>query len=147
MKEQLKPPDHKNSSDEELVKLIVQGDEGAFEKSCQQHWAGIVQFAHGVLFARRLYGVECNDMAQETFVVALTNFKKFDPAKGTLRAWLCGITRKLILEQERKNRPWKQWAFPPKAKAGDGNPQDAVKIERSTTVRPEVSELEVAVHQ
>jgi RNA polymerase sigma-70 factor (ECF subfamily) len=51
--------------------------------------------------ARRLGGVGGDDVAAETFLVAFRQRDRFDPGRGTVRAWLYGIATNLIREHRR----------------------------------------------
>jgi DNA-directed RNA polymerase specialized sigma24 family protein len=96
MAAQPRPPDNKNLLDEYLVKLIVQGDEAAFKEVHQRHWARMMRFAWGELVARGICGLEPEEIAETTFIVALTKLEAFDPKTEKLRTWLCEIAKDLI---------------------------------------------------
>jgi RNA polymerase sigma-70 factor (ECF subfamily) len=89
MTEQPQPPDDKKGAD--LGEIY------------RQYWEEIVRFARGELFVQGVCGVEPGDIAEESFIVALARFEKFDPQAGSLRAWLCGIARNLIRAARRRN--------------------------------------------
>jgi RNA polymerase sigma-70 factor (ECF subfamily) len=46
------------------------------------------------------------DIAQEVFLALLSRPERFDPARGTLRAFLLGITRNLALKRWRDAHRW-----------------------------------------
>src|SRR4051812_11221455 len=51
--------------------------------------------------ARRLGGAGGDDVAAETFLVAFRQRDRFDPGRGTVRAWLYGIATNLVREHRR----------------------------------------------
>ena len=51
--------------------------------------------------ARRLDGTGGDDVAAETFLIAFRQRDRFDPGRGTVRAWLYGIATNLIREHRR----------------------------------------------
>jgi RNA polymerase sigma-70 factor, ECF subfamily len=72
--------------------------------------------------ARRLGGPGGDDVAAETFLVAFRQRDRFDPERGSVRAWLYGIATNLIREhrrgEERGYRAYARVAAEP-AYAGD----------------------------
>ena len=78
--------------------------------------------------ARRLGGAGGDDVAAETFLVAFRQRDRFDPARGTVRAWLYGIATNLIREhrraEERGYRAYARAAAEP-AYSGDVDRADA----------------------
>lgn len=79
------------TTDQELVKLALEGDAGAFERLHRR-------YVHGVLTWISLGGVHRNDVeavAQDVFIVFWSNLRKFKKGRP-VRAWLQGITRKKI---------------------------------------------------
>ena len=65
--------------------------------------------AHGAVifsFCRRALGPDlAADVTQEVFVTAWRNRARFDPRKGTLRAWMFGIARYKVLGALRGRPP------------------------------------------
>jgi len=65
--------------------------------------------AHGAVifsFCRRALGPDlAADVTQEVFVTAWRNRARFDPSKGTLRAWMFGIARYKVLGALRGRPP------------------------------------------
>lgn len=51
--------------------------------------------------SRRLGGAGGDDVAAETFLVAFRQRDRFDPRRGTVRAWLYGIATNLVREHRR----------------------------------------------
>ncbi|WP_051791552.1 RNA polymerase sigma factor [Amycolatopsis jejuensis] len=65
---------------------------GAFEEIYRAQ-VGVVT----AYFARRTGDPQTTaDLTADTFVAAITSFGTFDPAKGTARAWLFGIARRVF---------------------------------------------------
>jgi RNA polymerase sigma factor (sigma-70 family) len=54
--------------------------------------------------AGRLGREVADDIAADTFVIALGKRDGFDPRRGTLRAWLYGIAANLVAQQQRAER-------------------------------------------
>ena len=65
------------------------GDEAAFTSLYRRHSAAVFRFAW------LLTGSEstANDVTQETFMELLAGTTSFDPGRGSLAAYLCGIAR------------------------------------------------------
>ena len=76
-----------------------QGDETAFAKIVQCFQAPVYR-----LCARHLHGPEADDVAQETFVRAFVNMKRFAPDRPLL-PWLLTIARNLALDRLRRRYP------------------------------------------
>jgi RNA polymerase sigma factor (sigma-70 family) len=51
--------------------------------------------------SRRLDGAGGDDVASETFLIAFRQRERFDPARGSVRAWLYGIATNLIRARRR----------------------------------------------
>ncbi len=52
--------------------------------------------------SRRLVGPDAEDLLQNVFLSAWKSREKYNPEKGSLRAWLCGITRFRAIDLLRK---------------------------------------------
>ena len=59
-------------------------------------------------FAWRMTGspTAAEDIAQDCFITLYKSPGSFDPARGSLRSWLLGIARNLLLKQWRKEHRW-----------------------------------------
>jgi RNA polymerase sigma-70 factor (ECF subfamily) len=74
-----------------------QGDERALADIYDQHSSLIYSYC------RRQLGAEAaRDITQEVFVAAWRARHRFDPEKGSIRAWLMGITKNKIIDLFRK---------------------------------------------
>ena len=76
-------------SDAELLRLMVAGDENAFALLYQNHQGPVYRFA---LLMRGSDNV-AEEVTQEVFLMLIREPAKFDPARGLLRAYLCGVAR------------------------------------------------------
>ncbi len=73
------------------------GDERALAEIYDQHSSLIYSYC------RRQLGAEAaRDITQEVFVAAWRARHRFDPEKGSIRAWLMGITKNKIIDLFRK---------------------------------------------
>jgi RNA polymerase sigma factor (sigma-70 family) len=67
-----------------------------FEAAFRQHFPPIYRF-----IARRVGSALAEDLAAETFATAYRRRARFDPGRGSLRAWLYGIAANLVRNQWR----------------------------------------------
>lgn len=96
-------------SDSELLRLMLAGDEEAFTALYRRRQGGVYRFA------LRMSGSEAlaEDVAQETFMVLMREGGNFDPARGSVAAYLYGIARNHVLrafERERALVPFDEEA-------------------------------------
>jgi RNA polymerase sigma-70 factor, ECF subfamily len=80
-------------SDDELLRLSLAGDEDAFVTLYRRRQGGIYRFA------LQMSGSEAiaEDVTQEVFMVLMGEAKNYDPARGSLAAYLYGIARNHVL--------------------------------------------------
>jgi RNA polymerase sigma-70 factor (ECF subfamily) len=78
-----------------LLARMKQGDEGAFVALYRKHRDAVYRFA--LLYAGS--PAIAADVTQDTFVHFMTQTNRFDPARGTVGAWLCGVARNLARKQ------------------------------------------------
>ena len=78
-----------------LLARMRQGDESAFVALYRRHRDGVYRFA--LLYAGS--AAVAADVTQDTFVHFMTHTSQFDPARGTIGAWLCGVARNLARKQ------------------------------------------------
>jgi len=87
-------------SDEELLRLMMAGDEAAFTTLYRRRQGGIYRFA------LRMSGSEAvaEDVTQEVFMALVREGSQFDSARGSLVAYLYGIARNQILRRLERDR-------------------------------------------
>lgn len=87
-------------SDNELLRLMVAGDESAFVTLYRRRQGGIYRFA------LQMSGSEAiaEDVTQEVFMVLMGEAKNYDPAKGSLSGYLYGIARNHVLRSLARDR-------------------------------------------
>src|SRR5256714_4589614 len=89
-----------NASDAELLRLLLAGDEDAFTVLYRRRQGGVYRFA------LRMSGSEslAEDVVQEVFMVLMREGRNFDPARGSLAAYLYGIARNHVLRAFERER-------------------------------------------
>ncbi|HUQ34053.1 MAG TPA: RNA polymerase sigma factor [Pyrinomonadaceae bacterium] len=87
-------------SDNELLRLMVAGDESAFVTLYRRRQGGIYRFA------LQMSGSEAiaDDVTQEVFMVLMGEAKNYDATKGSLSAYLYGIARNHVLRALARDR-------------------------------------------
>jgi RNA polymerase sigma-70 factor (ECF subfamily) len=80
-------------SDAELLRLMLAGDEDAFTALYRRRQGGVYRFALQMSGSEAL----AEDVAQETFMVLMRDGGNFDPARGSVAAYLYGIARNHVL--------------------------------------------------
>ncbi|HSJ98717.1 MAG TPA: RNA polymerase sigma factor, partial [Myxococcota bacterium] len=78
-----------------LLARMKQGDEQAFVQLYRRHRDAVYRFA--LLFCGS--PAAAADVTQDTFVHFIANPQQFDPGRGTVGAWLCGVARNLARRQ------------------------------------------------
>ncbi len=80
-------------TDAELLRLMLAGDEEAFVTLYRRRQGAVYRFA------LQMSGSEAvaEDVTQEVFMVLMRDGRNFDPARGSLAAYLYGITRNHVL--------------------------------------------------
>jgi RNA polymerase sigma-70 factor (ECF subfamily) len=89
-------------SDEQLLHLMMNGDEEAFVVLYQRRQGGVYRFA------LHMSGSEttAEDVTQEVFLALLRSAGNFDPGKGALVSFLYGIARNQVLRRLERDRPF-----------------------------------------
>ena len=78
-----------------LLARMRQGDESAFVALYRRHKDAIYRMA--LLYSGS--SASAADVTQETFLHFITRTAQFDPVRGTLGAWLCGVARHLAYRE------------------------------------------------
>jgi RNA polymerase sigma-70 factor (ECF subfamily) len=84
-------PPHDPQAEQTLLARLKSGDEAAFEALYRRHKDGVYRFA--LLYCGA--GSAAADITQDTFVHLITQTGQYDPARGSIGAWLCGVARNL----------------------------------------------------
>ena len=97
-------PPYSSQTDDELLLRLRKGDEQAFTALYRRRQGAIYRFALHMSGSSAV----AEDIVQEAFLALLREECGFDPERGTLSGYLCGIARKLVLrnlERGRSNVP------------------------------------------
>jgi len=89
-----------NSSDTELLQAMRAGDEEALAALYRRRQPGIYRFALQMCASQEL----AEDITQEVFMVLISEAHTFDPARGSLSAFLMGIARHHVLRRLQRER-------------------------------------------
>lgn len=94
-------------SDDGLMRRLRAGDEDAFTAVFQRWQGPLFRFALHMSGNRTL----AEDATQETFMTLIRQTAQFDPARGTLGAFLFGVARNQVLKRLERERPYVPFAF------------------------------------
>src|SRR5919112_628372 len=92
------PPN--TTSDAELLRLTLAGDEQAFTALFRRRQAGVYRFALHMSGSEAL----AEDVVQEAFIVLMRDGRNFDPSRGSVAAYLYGIARNHVLRAFERER-------------------------------------------
>lgn len=89
-------------TDEELLRLMLAGEESAFVTLYRRWQSGIYRFA------LRMSGSEAlaEDVTQEVFLALMRDASRFEAARGAFGAYLYGIARHHVLRRLERERPY-----------------------------------------
>src|SRR3712207_1860148 len=95
---------HLTPSDDELLRLMMAGDETAFTALYRRRSGGVYRFA------LQMSGSEAiaEDVTQEVFLALMSDATRFDSARGSLSSYLYGIARNHVLRRLERDRPFVQ---------------------------------------
>jgi RNA polymerase sigma-70 factor (ECF subfamily) len=127
-----------------LLARMKQGDEAAFVALYRRHRDAVYRFALLYCGSPSAAG----DVTQETFLHLITQPNQFDPTRGTVGAWLCGVARNMA----RKHMQGREDATEPEKLADDSSAHDtqidydtplerALRAESAEQVRRALSRL------
>lgn len=80
------------------VQQSLSGDD-AFERLFDEQFPALFRY-----LSRRIRSDRAEEIAAETFLVAYRDSQRFDPTRGSPRAWLFGIAAKKLLREHRRER-------------------------------------------
>jgi RNA polymerase sigma-70 factor (ECF subfamily) len=87
-------------SDEELLRLMLAGDGDAFEALYDRRQGGVYRFALRMSGSAEL----AEDVTHDVFIALMRDGNQFDPARGSVAAYLLGIARHCALKRLRRER-------------------------------------------
>jgi RNA polymerase sigma-70 factor (ECF subfamily) len=138
-------PLSETTPDEQLLERMVAGDEQAFIALFRRRRGEVYRFALHMTGS----GATAEDVTQEVFIAVIRDAGRYDPARATVTAWLCGITRNLVrrrLERDRVMVPLDDSEPPGRdaaAASGSDPLADLTRAEGIETLRRAVSSLPV----
>ncbi len=88
------------SSDHDLLRLMMAGDEEAFTALYRRHQGNIYRFA--LLMSGS--ATVADDVTQEVFLALMGSGQRYDSDRGPLTAFLYGIARNQVLRSRRRER-------------------------------------------
>src|SRR6202008_2377981 len=88
-------PPQDPTADYSLLARMKQGDEDAFVSLYRRHKDAVYRFALMYCGAP----APAADVTQDTFIHFISRPDQFDPARGSIGAWLCGVARMLARKQ------------------------------------------------
>ncbi|MBV9957246.1 MAG: RNA polymerase sigma factor [Acidobacteria bacterium] len=95
----MKPiPTH--ASEAELLRLMLAGDAAAFATLYDRCQGGVYRFALRMSDSEAM----AQDVTHDVFLALMRDGAQFDPARGTLAAYLYGITRHKVLQLLKRER-------------------------------------------
>jgi RNA polymerase sigma-70 factor, ECF subfamily len=94
----MKPEELQRLADEDLMPLVSRKDPVAFEVFYDRHGGAAYSLAY------RIVGdpTAAEDVAQEAFLSIWRSRARFDPARGSVRAWALGIVRNRAIDALRR---------------------------------------------
>lgn len=83
-----------------LIARAIEGDQGSFQELYDYYAAGLYRLCYGLLLNRQ----DAEDVAQEAFVYAFKNLKRFDPSRASFKTWLYTIAVSRCRNMYRRKR-------------------------------------------
>ena len=112
---------HPDPTDADLVQSMLDGEEEALAVLYERRQRGIYRFALQMCGSQPL----AEDVTQEVFIVLIRDGHTFDPARGSLTAFLMGVARNLLLRRLQRERFY--------APLDDGAGEESAGLESLTT--------------
>lgn len=88
------------SADSELLQSMLAGDEAALAALYRRRQGGVYRFALQMCGSQAV----AEDVTQEVFMVLMQEGHTYDPARGSLAAFLIGVARNYVLRRLRRER-------------------------------------------
>ena len=88
--------------DSECMARLAAGDVSALRDLYQRHGRALLRFSSAMCRSRQA----AEDMVHDTFVALLREPASFDPARGSVFGYLCGVLRHRVSRHFRQQRRW-----------------------------------------
>ena len=133
--------DNPADDDAELLARAAAGEEPAFVALYRRHADEIHALA--LAFAKSRSVAE--DVTQEVFLNVLENAARFDPAKGSARAWLYGCARHVVIDRLRQARRFTD--SPPEESAPCNNAESLHSEQRLERLHAAIARLPIGYRE
>jgi RNA polymerase sigma-70 factor, ECF subfamily len=90
------------NEDSECMARLATGDASALRDLYQRHGRALLRFSSAMCRSRQA----AEDMVHDTFVALMREPVAFDPARGTVFSYLCGVLRHRVSRHFRQQRRW-----------------------------------------
>jgi len=92
----------KYCEDSERMARLAAGDAHALRELYERHGGALLRFSSAMCHSRQA----AEDLVHDTFVALLRGPHLFDPAQGSVFAYLCGVLRHRVSRHFRQQRRW-----------------------------------------
>lgn len=93
---------HSNSDDAKCMARLAEGDSVALRTLYERHGRALLRFSAAMCRSRQA----AEDLVHDTFLALLRERSLFDPAQGTVFAYLCGVLRHRVARHYRQQKRW-----------------------------------------
>ena len=90
------------NGDGDLLRLISRGDEASFLAFYRRYQGPVYRFALQMSGQAEI----AEEVTQDVFMVVLGSARKYDPARGSIAAYLYGVARNFVLRRLEQERPY-----------------------------------------
>jgi RNA polymerase sigma-70 factor, ECF subfamily len=123
-------------ADEDLMGLVRRGNARAFELVYERHAAPAFSLAYRMMGSR----AAAEDVSQEAFLSLWRSGARYDPARGSVRAWVLGIVHHRAIDALRRavvhdRRRTGDEGIAERLEAGERTELEAVRRSEAETVR------------
>lgn len=126
-----------NQDDQQLMLLIVKGNQNAFTVLASRYLNQIIKFAYRYVQSRS----DAEDVAQETMIRLWKHAASWEPQGFSLRSWLYRITYNLCIDEIRKRKPVSELKYDGQAVAKDQPDSDVYRQQKDNLVFEKLNEL------
>ena len=91
-----------NESDGDLLRRSAAGDQDAFTVLYRRRHVGVYRFTLQMTGSAAI----AEEVTQEVFLILIREIERYDPARGSVAAWLFGVARNLVLRSLKRDRTY-----------------------------------------